>query len=75
LLRNISLTELLFVAAVVLIVLSASRMSALGNALGKFVYSFKKASKGDGFVDAKARPVSGGPIEDAQIVEEKKPQS
>jgi sec-independent protein translocase protein TatA len=66
-LRNISLTEILFVVAVVVIVLSASRMSALGNALGKFVYSFKKASKGEGFVDAKARV-----IEDAQIIEPEK---
>lgn len=72
---KIGLTEILFVAAVVLIVLSASRMSALGNALGKFVYSFKKASKGEGFVDAKpARVISGtrAPIEDAEVIEPKK---
>jgi sec-independent protein translocase protein TatA len=31
---------------VLLVVFSASRMSALGNALGKFVYSFKKATQG-----------------------------
>jgi sec-independent protein translocase protein TatA len=69
---KISLTEILFVAAVVLIVLSASRMSALGNALGKFVYSFKKASKGEAFVDVKPKVTASRAIEDAQIVEEKK---
>jgi sec-independent protein translocase protein TatA len=74
---KMSLTEILFVAAVVLIIMSASRMSAIGNALGKFVYSFKKASKGDGFIDAKvvSRTGSARQIEDAQIVDEKKPHS
>jgi sec-independent protein translocase protein TatA len=71
---KIGLTELLFVAAVLLIVFSASRMSALGNAIGKFVYSFKKAKGGEGFIDSKT--VSMGPrqnITDAEIVDEKKP--
>ena len=45
--------ELLVIIFVLLVVFSASRMSALGNALGKFVYSFKKASQGQGFVDVK----------------------
>ena len=35
--------ELLVIGFVLLVVFSASRMSSLGNALGKFVYSFKKA--------------------------------
>jgi sec-independent protein translocase protein TatA len=68
--------ELLFIAAVLLIVFSASRMSAIGNALGKFVYSFKKAKGGEGFVDSKT--VSMGPkaeVVDAEIVDEKKPHS
>ena len=64
---KIGWSEILFVATVLVIVFSASRMSALGNALGKFVYSFKKASKGDGFIDSKARV-----IEDAQIIEPEK---
>ena len=73
---KMSLTEILFVAAVVLIIMSASRMSAIGNALGKFVYSFKKASKGEGFIDAKvSRTGSARQIEDAQIVDEKKSHS
>ena len=45
--------ELLVIGFVLLVVFSASRMSALGNALGKFVHSFKKASQGQGFVDVK----------------------
>jgi sec-independent protein translocase protein TatA len=46
--------ELLVIGFVLLVVLSASRMAALGNAVGKFVYSFRKAARGEGFVDAKA---------------------
>ncbi len=45
--------ELLVIGFVLLVVFSASRMSSLGNALGKFVYSFKKASRGQGFIDVK----------------------
>jgi sec-independent protein translocase protein TatA len=45
--------ELLVIGFVLLVVFSASRMSSLGNALGKFVYSFKKASQGQGFIDVK----------------------
>jgi sec-independent protein translocase protein TatA len=47
--------ELLVIGFVLLVVLSASRMAALGNAVGKFVYSFRKAARGEGFVDATAR--------------------
>jgi sec-independent protein translocase protein TatA len=64
--------ELIVLAVTLLIVFSASRMGALGNAMGKFVHSFRKASKGEGFVDGKATRSldrSGAPIEDAQIVE------
>ena len=39
-----------------LVVFSASRMAALGNALGKFVYSFRKAAHGQGFIDVKREP-------------------
>ncbi len=47
--------ELLVIGFVLLVVLSASRMAALGNAVGKFVYSFRKAARGEGFIDARAR--------------------
>src|SRR5215468_6304191 len=46
--------ELLVIGFVLLVVFSASRMASLGNALGKFVYSFKKAAQGQGFIDVKA---------------------
>lgn len=51
--------ELIMVAVIVMIVFSASRMSALGNAVGKFVYSFKKASKGADLIDVTPRKMSG----------------
>ena len=70
---KLSLTELLFVGAILLIVFSASRMSALGNALGKFVYSFKKAKAGTGFVDSKTVSLGARqPVSDAEIVDDKK---
>lgn len=73
---KLSATELIFVGLVLLIVFSASRMGALGNALGKFVYSFKKAKDGSGFVDSKTVSLgSRQGISDAEIVDEKKPQS
>ena len=50
---HVGFGELLVIGFVLLVVFSASRMSALGNALGKFVYSFKKATQGQGFIDAK----------------------
>lgn len=49
---NLSVGEIVVIVFVLVVVFSASRMGQLGNALGKFVYSFKKASKGEGFVDA-----------------------
>lgn len=45
--------EIITIAIIIFIVFSASRMSALGNAIGSFIYSFKKASKGDAFIDVK----------------------
>jgi sec-independent protein translocase protein TatA len=65
--------EIIFLVIVLAIVFSASRMSALGNALGKFVYSFKKANKGEGFVDAKpTQRLTREGETDAEIVDEKK---
>ncbi len=76
--------EIIVIVFVLVVVFSAARMGQLGNAVGKFVYSFKKASKGEGFVDAGRgttrlpgrKSGSGGQDdeEDAQIIEgEKKP--
>jgi sec-independent protein translocase protein TatA len=50
--------EILVIGFVLLVVLSASRMAALGNAVGKFVYSFRKAARGEGFVEGRARTLS-----------------
>ena len=50
--------ELLFIGFILVVVFSAARMGQLGNAVGKFVYSFKKASKGEDLVDAKTLPRS-----------------
>jgi sec-independent protein translocase protein TatA len=70
---NIGTGELIFLLAILAIVFSASRMSALGNALGKFVYSFKKAKAGEGFVDAKpVQRLSRQRETDAEFVDEKK---
>jgi sec-independent protein translocase protein TatA len=49
---SLGVGELVVLVFVLVVVFSASRMGQLGNALGKFVYSFKKASTGGGFVDA-----------------------
>lgn len=49
--------ELVVLAITVLIVFSASRMSALGNAFGKFVYSFRRASSGHDLVDVTPRRI------------------
>jgi len=43
--------EIIILAFVLVVIFSASRMGQLGNAVGKFVYSFKRASKGDDLVD------------------------
>ncbi len=43
--------EIILLGAILVIVFSASRMGQLGNALGKFVYSFKKASQGHDLID------------------------
>lgn len=62
--------EIIMLIAILLIVFSASRMSALGNALGRFVYSFKKASHGDAFVDVKAvRSIEKGTV-DGEVINE-----
>jgi sec-independent protein translocase protein TatA len=58
--------ELLMLAIIMLIVFSASRMGQLGNALGRFVYSFKRAAKGDDQIDVTPRHLERG-HEDAQV--------
>lgn len=43
--------EIIVLVFVLVVIFSASRMGALGNALGKFVYSLKKAAKGHDLID------------------------
>lgn len=61
--------ELVVLIIILVIVFSASRMGALGNAVGRFVHSFKQASKGDGYVDVKpSRKLEKGST-DAEIID------
>ncbi|MFZ5443620.1 MAG: twin-arginine translocase TatA/TatE family subunit [Myxococcota bacterium] len=62
--------ELIVLAIILVIVFSASRMGAIGNALGSFVYSFKKASRGEGFVDVKPGSKLEKGTVDAELVKD-----
>jgi Sec-independent protein translocase protein TatA len=55
---HFGLGEIIFLAIVLVLIFSASRMSALGNALGKFMHAFRKASKGEDFIDLPAQTTS-----------------
>jgi sec-independent protein translocase protein TatA len=74
---RLGLGELIVIGVVLVVVFSASRMGALGNAIGRFVYSFRKASQGEGFIDvtptAKRTLDKGQAPEDAQVVSPEKP--
>lgn len=61
--------ELIVIGVVVVIIFSAARMGALGNALGRFVYSFRKAARGGDLIDGKARRVDRMEVEDGQIID------
>jgi sec-independent protein translocase protein TatA len=67
---HLGLGEGIMLVVIVLIVFSASRMSALGNALGKFVYSFKRAAKGNDLVDVTPRRLEA---RERVISDDKKP--
>ena len=54
---NIGAGEIILIVAILAIVFSASRMGQIGNALGKFVYSFKKAANGNDLIDVTPRKV------------------
>lgn len=43
--------EIIIIAFTLVIIFSASRMGALGNSIGKFVYSFRRAAQGQDLVD------------------------
>ena len=67
--------ELLFIGFILVVVFSAARMGQLGNAVGRFVYSFKKASKGGDLVDARTLPRSkrGPGVTDADYTDSSGP--
>lgn len=70
---NFGTGEIIMITIILVVVFSASQMGTLGNALGRFVHSFKKASQGDGYVDVKptakleARHERGS--EDAEVID------
>lgn len=67
--------ELIVLAIVIAIIFSASRMGQLGENLGRFVNSFKRASGGQHSVDVPpVRRVERG-AEDAQVVDPEDPSS
>jgi sec-independent protein translocase protein TatA len=69
---HIGTGDLIVLGIVLAIIFSASRMGTIGNALGRFVHSFRKASQGEGFIDGKVtskRLADKAGVEDAQIVD------
>lgn len=67
--------EILFIGFILVVVFSAARMGQLGNAVGRFVYSFKKAAKGEDMVDVKTLPRSkrGQDVSDADYTDSSGP--
>ena len=55
---GLGLGEFIVLGCILFFVLSASQLGRMGNALGKFVYSFRKAARGEDFVDV--RPLRPG---------------
>ena len=70
---GLGLGECIVLGFILLVVFSAARMGQLGNAVGKFVYSFKKASKGEDLVDAKSLTHSRRGSTDAEISDPEPP--
>ncbi|MFY1830025.1 twin-arginine translocase TatA/TatE family subunit [Myxococcus fulvus] len=70
---GLGLGELILLGFILLVVFSAARMGQLGNAVGKFVYSFRKASKGEDLIDAKSLPSSRRGATDAEYTEQDAP--
>jgi sec-independent protein translocase protein TatA len=67
---TLGLGEIIVLGFILLVVFSAARMGQLGNALGRFVHSFKKASRGEGYVDSRALPRREAPESDADFTDE-----
>jgi sec-independent protein translocase protein TatA len=69
---GLGLGEIIVLGFILVVVFSASRMGQLGNAMGKFVHSFRKASKGQDFVDVKPLPPPRHGTTDAEYTDSKK---
>jgi len=74
---RLGIGEIIVIVFVIVVVFSASRMAALGNSLGKFIYSLRRAARGEDFVDANKRAFRPGASkksaeEDAHLVDEPK---
>ncbi len=69
---GLGLGEFIVLGFILLVVFSAARMGQLGNAVGKFVYSFRKASKGEDFVDVKPLPPARRGTTDAEYTDSKR---
>lgn len=61
--------ELIVIGFVLVVVFSASRMGQLGNAIGRFVYSYRRAIKGEDLVDVTPGGRRQSKPEDAQVVD------
>ncbi|AEI65342.1 MttA/Hcf106 family domain-containing protein [Corallococcus macrosporus] len=70
---GLGLGEIIVLGFILLVVFSAARMGQLGNAVGKFVYSFRKASKGEDLVDAKPLPPVRRSTTDAEFTDPEQP--
>lgn len=70
---GLGLGEIIVLGFVLLVVFSAARMGQLGNAVGKFVYSFRKASRGEDLVDAKPLPPGRRSTTDAEFTDPEQP--
>ncbi|MFP2930623.1 twin-arginine translocase TatA/TatE family subunit [Pyxidicoccus sp. 3LG] len=70
---GLGLGEIIVLGFILLVVFSAARMGQLGNAVGKFVYSFKKASKGEDLVDVKTLSTTRRGTSDAEVSEPEPP--
>jgi sec-independent protein translocase protein TatA len=62
--------EIILISFVLMVIFSASRVGRLGDALGRFVYSFKRAASGKRTVDVTPSRFRGNRTaeEDAQVV-------
>jgi sec-independent protein translocase protein TatA len=70
---GLGLGEAIVIGFILLVVFSAARMGQLGNAVGKFVYSFRRASQGQDLVDVRRLPSRlRQPPSDAEFTDSKR---